>query len=43
MPDVVFVGGGLILEVGCSLDEYMEQALADKLLKYQPQLGQPRV
>ena len=27
---------GLILEVSCSFDDYMEQALADKLLKYQP-------
>ncbi|XP_052343191.1 uncharacterized protein si:ch211-274f20.2 isoform X2 [Oncorhynchus keta] len=39
-PDIVVVGGGqgevLILEVGCSLDGYMEKALAENLLKYQP-------
>jgi hypothetical protein len=36
-PDVVVVGEGqrevLILEVGCSIDGYMEHAFADKLLK----------
>ncbi|XP_038846178.1 rho GTPase-activating protein 44-like [Salvelinus namaycush] len=38
--DVVVLGAGqgevIILEVGCSFDGYMEQAFADKLLKYQP-------
>jgi hypothetical protein len=39
-PDIVAVGEGqrevLILEVGCSFDCYMEQAFAERLLKYQP-------
>ena len=40
MADIIVEGGRqrevLILEVSCSFHSYMEQAFADKLLKYQP-------